>query len=328
MAFIATEKRGVMAVARAAIQAGTCIVVIPRSLYLWRNHSFWQGTGVLEMIEQVHTLWRKNSSKIQAGESAPFLLMWADVELALLLLAAKSMKGSAWREYLEALLPAPLSMPLAWDALEVAQAAKGTQFARAHECLSSEVKSAWEQAVAPILCHRRGHQQGNVCGLPPNECSPQQQEMLFRYCVMIVLSHAFGGNDDHDTIDAVANAAATKEQGDGSCANVGCASDYQGSEPGLIPVADLFNGLPEGHNSVEVSEVQLADPTRIGAPAEWATIVCATRDIKAGEELLNSYGALSPPFFLLKYGVVDRRLIGANLDEAKFFHALNPKHLV
>ena len=111
---------------------------------------------------------------VELGASA--VLAWADVELALLLLFAKSSATSHWQPYLAALLPAPLVMPLEWDVTQVAAAATGTQFGRAQASLRSEVERTWKLAVAPALCRQQRLQKMQQMQQPQQQPQQQQQQ--------------------------------------------------------------------------------------------------------------------------------------------------------
>mmetsp|Transcript_115155 Transcript_115155/g.223717 ORF Transcript_115155/g.223717 Transcript_115155/m.223717 type:complete len:596 (+) Transcript_115155:110-1897(+) len=344
--FTASEQ-GVRAFARTSIKKGTPIAVIPRSCYLWRHHPAMEtaelpsppdrvAVSPLKLLQLVRAAWDELCA---APAGPPTLLEWADVELAVLFMAAKCAasanensvsEGTAglrhWKAYLEALQPAPLDMPLAWDAAVVMAGARGTQFCWAHRRLQAEVARVWELALEP--CCRD-------CLMHLSSGSILRQ--LFDYGLMIVMSHAFGqeeeeGQDEDEEEEAEEEAEEEegaekdddaddkgdcKQRGNGGGGfGVHCSSGRGG--PALVPVADLFNGMPEGQNSVEVSEVQVATGTPGSSTAQWATVVMTVHDVDTGDELLNSYGPLCSSVFLLKYGVLPETLVNNNAHEAAF----------
>jgi hypothetical protein len=299
--------QGVRAIAEAPIQPGALLAVIPRDCYLWCHHARLQtDPAAARHLTSVRQRW----DELVSEGSRPALLDWADVELAVLLMAAKNTAAGNGRApfaaggfapYLAALLPAPLHMPLEWDAAAVAAGAAGTQFGWAHGRLQAEAAMVWARCVGPL------------CTAAVGRAARGEEEQLFRYCLMIVMSHAFGEEEGEPGDSEGENA----DEGGG-----GGGDDRPGG-PALVPVADLFNGMPAGQHSVEVSEVQVA--LHPGAAPEWATAVVAVREIAAGEELLNSYGELSSSVFLLKYGVLPAETVGRNPHEAAFLLPL--RHL-
>jgi hypothetical protein len=76
----------------------------------------------------------------------------------------------------------------------------------------------------------------------------------------------------------------------------GAAGNISGEVP---PLLDLFSGLPEGSQGINVrTELYMKENETL------YSIVAATRNLEPGEELFISYGACPPSTFLCKYGSI------------------------
>ena len=86
-------------------------------------------------------------------------------------------------------------------------------------------------------------------------------------------------------------------------------------------LADLFNGVPEGHPAVNVALHRGKWPFirggryKVGESDIHCTAVALTRDVDAGDELIYSYGDASTTGFVLKFGAVPTPLDWRNPNE-------------
>jgi hypothetical protein len=83
----------------------------------------------------------------------------------------------------------------------------------------------------------------------------------------------------------------------------------------LTPLVDLVNGMPSGSPNMNVGFCRGYWPFLKGSTyRNDCDLVCpalsASRKIKAGEQIIVSYGDLSTGGFVLKYGVVPDRTLG------------------
>jgi SET domain len=76
----------------------------------------------------------------------------------------------------------------------------------------------------------------------------------------------------------------------------------------IIPLVDLVNGLPEGSKDINAI-LRYSTFRQLDHSTASCAVLCATRDIMAGEEILISYGPLPPYSFIYKYGCCPKQYL-------------------
>ena len=182
-------------------------------------------------------------------------------------------------------LEAAKGLPINWDAAQIDRV-KGTSLPDAVKQLQADASEAFEKVVQPMI----GRNASLAPSFTPNGHSLKEG---FYHGIALALSRSHGDNRLRS-----------------STSNKGR----------LCPLADLFNGVPEGHPAVNIALHRGKWPFLRGGRYRNdcdlnCTAVALTRDVEVGEELIYSYGDASTTGFCLKFGAVPLPLTWVNPNE-------------
>ena len=274
---------------RAAVPANEILLVVPESALL---SSCQLPTGASdEVLRLVLTDVASGFRQHVIGDSP---LDKSDVQNIVIVMHTVANADSRWADYRATWPEADALSHLAifWTD-EQLSAAKGTMAAGLVKALHITARRIFDDVLSPAL-HSRGVAQSFV----PNGTSTSDLKVrlwdAFRYACAIQMSRTHNGHE-------------------------GVAE--------LMPLVDMINGLPDScrsaHNVCLVAGKWPFIQARDVPPGQFqpgmyrndcdlpCSAVYALRDMKAGEQLLISYGAISAAAYIFKYGACPPELLEA-----------------
>ena len=278
--------------ADAAIEKGDILLVVPESAMVAVSS---EECGRIPLDDGRRTM-QDVLDAIEAAFDDKFamglpVLEGHNVTLAVLLMHVACQASDELYQHVAATWPsisATTALPVRWEQAQVDRLT-GTPLADAVSSLQADIEEAFQRVVFPVL------------GEPPLAPSftPQGHTLRdgFVHALALALSRSHGDNRMRSASSSVGK---------------------------LAPLADLFNGVPEGHPDVNVALHRGKWPFvrggryTVGATDLLCTAVAATRDVAAGTELVYSYGEASTTGFVRKFGAVPLPLDWRNPnDEAE-----------